>query len=371
MGFVLGLILAIALPILALGAIRELDLYQTGQFKSILYSLGWGAFAYGLASLINLSIKSFYLSDDTNIDLYFAPILEELLKGMILLIMVRRYQLTYSFDGALYGFAAGIGFAIFENFGYMGKDMSIAAGTAAQRVISANLVHASSSAILGIVLGMLHLRRISFRWLALGAGLSLAIGQHMVYNQASLGKEPLPGAISIGILGVVFVYFAIQLGKKQAQKWIKQKLGIDDGVTQSEIAVVDHLASSADILLPIVERFGAEKASLVEKLLYLEARLGLKRKAMDNFQKNHSVPKSLEAEILALRKEIKATHRAIGAYTMLFVRGLFTAEMVTVWDQMQAKIRERSALNGRQKGGGLWSSLAERLNAPNDLERHK
>jgi len=45
----------------------------------------------------------------------------------------------------------------------------------------------------------------------------------------------------------------------------------------------------------------------------------------------------------------------------LFVRGLFTEEMVSVWERMQAKIQERSAETGGQKGGGLWSSLDDRI----------
>jgi hypothetical protein len=48
----------------------------------------------------------------------------------------------------------------------------------------------------------------------------------------------------------------------------------------------------------------------------------------------------------------------------LFVRGIYTEDVISVWDQMQAKIQERSAETNGQKGGGLWSSLDNRLNQP-------
>ena len=364
---VLNLVLAILIPLLALEAIRSLDLYQTGQFKIILFSLGGGIFVYGLASIIHLTLIALDQADQTSITRNFAPFSEEILKGLFLLFLFRRYRFTYLFDGALYGFAAGIGFAVAENIGYM----IVGEGMTAQRVISANLVHASSSAIIGIALGMVYLRRSPLRWLAFATGLLLAISQHKVYNEISLTSDPLISAVVVGLLGVVFVVLTIQHGKKLAQNWIKQKLGIDDGVTSHEVIAVDRIAHSDVVLFPILEHFGPEKAAQVEKLLYLEARLGLKHKALDSAPETSNLHRTLEAEVRAMRKEVKAARRKIGAYTMLFVRGLFTDEMISVWDRMQAKVRERSALTGGQKGGGLWSSLEERLNAHPDAKRQE
>jgi len=369
MGVFIGFTLAIIIPLFFLGIIHAQDFYQTGQFKLILLSLSGGAIAYALASITNITLEYSGLADRNSIVRFYAPVHEEIFKGLFLLTLVKRRQFSYSVDGALYGFATGVGFAIFENFGYINSNLSEAMTISAQRIFSANLVHASSSAILGIALGIFHLRRTRLRWLVLAAGISFAIGQHMFYNIISHDGNSLVSAFGTGILGGVFIYFVMQLGKKQAQRWIKQKLGMDDRVTRGEVAAVDRLASSGDILMPVYERFGAEKASQVEKLLYLQARLGIKRKALDSFQKDDSLRNAMISEINETRTEMEAVRRTIGVYAMLFVRGLYTEEMVSVWDQMQAKIRERSALNGGQKGGGLWSSLEERVKAQTDAER--
>lgn len=371
MDYDFSLILAIIIPIFALGAIRALDLYQTGLFKLVLFSLGGGVLAYGLASMVHLVLIDIGLADKTSIALNYAPFSEEILKGLVLLFMFSRYRFTYLFDGALYGFATGIGFAVAENIGYKFVQEAEATEIAMGSVPAANLVHASCSAIVGIALGMVFLRRSPLRWLALVAGLFLAISQHMVYNKVIQDSDSSLSAIGIGLLGAAFVVLSIQHGKKQAQNWIKQKLGIDDGVTRHEVVAVDRLTNSDVVLFPILERFGPEKASQVEKLLYLEARLGLKRRALDSVRDNSDLHKALDAEIREMRKEIKAAHRAIGAYTMLFVRGLFTNEMISVWDRMQAKVRERSASTGGQKGGGLWTSLEERLKAIPGAERQE
>jgi hypothetical protein len=49
---------------------------------------------------------------------------------------------------------------------------------------------------------------------------------------------------------------------------------------------------------------------------------------------------------------------------MFFVRGTYTEDVLSVWDQMQARIQERSDKTGGQKGGGLWSALDNRLGKP-------
>jgi RsiW-degrading membrane proteinase PrsW (M82 family) len=367
MGLIFGLILAFFFPLLFLGIIRKSDFYQIGQFHLILASLGWGVFAFLFASLTNTTIEISGMIDPETIEHFIAPVLEEVLKGLILLYFIRLPKFTYSVDGALYGFATGIGFAIFENFEYAVNDPSIP--SVILRIFSANLVHASSTAIIGIALGVFHLGRTRSRGLVLALGLLLAVGQHMFFNIMIVHTASPLIAIGIGILGAVFIYLVMQRGKRQAQKWIEQKLGIDDRVTPGEVAAVDRLPSMDDLLLPVLERFGPETASKVEKLLYLQARLGIKRKTLESFQKDAMMRNAVETEIREMQTEMDEARRDIGAYAMLFVRGLFTEEMVSIWEQVQARVRERSVLNGGQKGGGLWSSLDERLKAPTEPER--
>jgi len=366
MELIFRILIASSIPLLFLYFILQLDFYQTSQFRLILLCLGWGVLAYYLVSTINNTLKSFNIVGLENIVHIYAPLLEELFKGMILIYLVRRSRFTYSIDGALYGFATGIGFAVFENFEAINSQTTEAI---LQRVFSANLVHASSSAIIGIALGVFWLRRVGPRWLFLIAGLFLAIGQHMLYNKISHGGNSLFAAFVTGILGAGFIALVMQQGKKQTQNWIKEKLGMEDRVTQNEVAVVDRLANSDAVLYPVVERFGPETASQVEKLLYLQARLGIKRKSLDSIQNNDAIHNAVEVEINEMRADMENIQREIGAYAMLFVRGLFTEEMISVWDQMQAKIQERSAATGGQKGSGLWSSLDERVKSASENER--
>ena len=358
MEFVIELLLAISIPLLFLVIIRQLDFYQTGQFRTILLSLALGGIAYAPAALLNGSLINSGLMQEDLVKHFIAPVTEEVLKGLFLLYLVRRSKLTYSVDGALYGFATGIGFAIFENIENISRVNSLE--EILLRILSTNLVHAFSSAAIGIALGIFLLRPHRSRWLILTGGLFVAIGQHMIFNIMETGIHPIIKILP-GLIGMLFIYSIMQHGRKQAQTWIREKLEAEKHITRNEAAAVNRLPYTEDILLPVAERFGAKKTEQVEKLLYLQARIGIKRKALDGFRKNDTARKDLEAEINEMRAKMKKTQREIGVYVMLFVRGLFTDEMVSVWDRMQAKIQERSAASGGQKGGGLWSSLDERV----------
>ena len=360
MGMILGLILAFTIPFVFLAIIYKLDFYQTGQFRFVLVSLAWGWLAYLLAVFANNLLFDQGIEWETIVRIW-APILEEVFKALFLLYLVTRPQFTYSVDGAIYGFAAGIGFAVIENYEYVTNNSTIALAVALQRVFSTNLVHASSSAIIGIALGMFRLETSRSRWLILLAGLALAIGQHMFFNNMISNGTYLIVAIGAGFLGAGFIYLAMQRGKKQAQGWIKEKLGMADRVTDGESRAVNRIDDLDQILLPVANRFGAEKASQVEKLLFLQARLGIKRKTLDSFQNNEKMLQAIKAEMDEMRVQMDEARRAIGTYAMMFVRGTFTEEILSIWDQMQTKIEERSAATGGQKGGGLWSSLDDRV----------
>ena len=375
MSIALGLLLAVTVPLLFLGIIHKSDFYQTGQFHIILRCLFLGGITFALATFIYSALENLWQINTNTIDHFAAPIYEEILKGLMLLYLFRRAKFTYSVDGALYGFAIGTGFAIFENFSYICGDLSDAVIVATQRIFSANLVHAISSASIGITLGISRSRNSRLQWQIPAIGLLLAIGQHMLYNNmlhiinTPNIKIPLGVIFIPGVPGIFFILYIMKRGKKDARKWIKEKLGMDSRVTRSEVALVDSLTEPKDALYPVAERFGAEKTLLAEKMLYLQANIGIKRKALDSCRDEDTTRKSIEAEINKLHADMKKIQREIGTYAMLFVRGLFTEEMISVWDQIQVKIQERSAANNGQKGGGVWLSLDERVKSPTEDER--
>ncbi|HNT55888.1 MAG TPA: PrsW family glutamic-type intramembrane protease, partial [Anaerolineaceae bacterium] len=175
-------IIAAAIPALVLYIIYSRDLYKTGAFRFVALSFIAGVGVFFLAAKINTLVLNLNLLNREGVIRYSAPVVEELLKSLILLYLVRRIDFTYFVDGAIYGFAAGIGFAIIENFSYISAAQNAALGVAISRVISTNLVHATASAVVGIGLGLARYER-GWKKLVFGlGGYLIAILLHSFFN---------------------------------------------------------------------------------------------------------------------------------------------------------------------------------------------
>ena len=130
--------------------------------------------------------------------MFVAPVVEEILKALILVYLVRRPNFTYFVDGAIYGFAAGMGFAVFENYEYILQTRTPGWALAISRVLSTNLVHASASALVGVALGLSRFRRRLGKSGLLLGGLLAAMLLHMAFNNVVTGRNPRADAALLG-----------------------------------------------------------------------------------------------------------------------------------------------------------------------------
>ena len=364
---IIAILVASAIPLVFLFVIYGLDLYKTGEFRSVILCFIWGGIAFGGAYYINPAVgKYLHLDWNTQVVRFSAPIVEEILKALILVYLVRRPNFTYFVDGAIYGFAAGIGFAVFENIQYITGAPNQAIGTAVSRVLSTNLMHASASAMVGIALGLARFRRFSGRLALLIGGLVLAMGLHAFYNnfvtRVNTGMLLIFAAI-IGFSAAGFIAYAMNRGLQEEKTWIEETLGAADRVTAGEAAVVHRLENVDDILAPLAKSFGEEKAAKIQKFLVTQARLGIMRKTLEKLT-DEKMLKAVEKQMGELRKEMDVARRDVGSYAMLYLRHIFPAEASPLWGRLETLIQERAAARPATGGPNLWATLQKRAEKP-------
>src|SRR5436190_7916513 len=177
-----AILIAGVIPLSFLYLIKWLNFFETHRFRYILLALVWGAIALELAYLVNHPLKLIFglpfVATRT------GPTGEEIFKSLVLLYLVRRGAMTSFIDGAVYGFAAGIGFAIAENMLYLSRvdaDTGVVIGTS--RAFMASVLHGSTSAIVGMAVGGFPLGRVKHPLLAWVIGLVVAIAIHTAYNE--------------------------------------------------------------------------------------------------------------------------------------------------------------------------------------------
>lgn len=335
-------VIAAAIPALAIYLVFLLDLFGTGKFSTVLIALGWGAvFAFNLSRVVNNRVADELGSEGYEFVVrYGAPIVEEVFKSLILLYLVTRPRFRYIVDGAVYGFAVGIGFAVFENFFYIEDLPSGSAITVAiSRVLSASLMHATASAMVGIALGRLRRSQASglrkYIWPQVGIVTAIAI--HMIYNNAiqieELGASLLLLlGIGIGLGGSVIIGVLINQGLAEEKVRFAETLGIQVGVTTAERKAVQELGTNAieDILEEMGQFFGEDKANLIRQLLVVQANIGI----LSNNMRSPASPRMKQAwqkEIDSFRTESDGLRQQIGVYVMSFLRGIFPDSDEATW----------------------------------------
>lgn len=343
----IAVLIATIVPLVFLYVIRALDLYGMGAFRTVLACFFWGMIAFGIALGINQTMLDNNLVTYDQFRRLSAPLIEEIAKSLFLLYLVRRPSFTYFVDGAIYGFAAGIGFAIVENYYYVYYTPDAALGLAVARVLSTNLMHASASALVGIALGLSRFEKIPVSLLVLLPGYGLAMGLHIGYNtlvtQPQLGGAFLllyAAAVGFGAAGLITL--AIRRGLAEEKAWIEETLGEADRVTAGETAIVNRLSESQKILAPLAQKFGAKKAEQIERFLMLQAQLGIKRKTLEKLA-DEKLRRAVEADMAQIRQEMDGVRRSVGAYIMAYVRTIFPEEGSPIFGRLEGLIKERAA----------------------------
>ena len=356
--------IAIAIPLLSLWLIYKLDFYKTGNFKIIVASMFAGLAAYLLASQGNKFTLNQGWLDRLEIIRYSAPILEEILKGIILWYLVTRPRFAYFIEGAVYGFAAGIGFAVIENYEYITAAQSSGLMLAISRVISTNLMHAAATSVLGIILAEARFSKNKFNGLMLGmGGLAIAMALHILFNNVATRVENgllvLIAAGGIGLVSAAVIAYIIKQGLKRGKTVLEESLSMADRVTSGEAAVVTRMESVDDILKPLAERFGDKKAAEIKEFLTKQARLGFLRKSFERLT-DERMKQGTEKEIAKVIKEVDIARRKVGSYAMLFLRQTFPEDSSPIWGRLEGLIQERAAARPATGGMNLWSNLKTR-----------
>ncbi len=362
MASIVALTIATLIPLVFLYVIYTRDIYHTGEFQFILYCLGWGGVAYLLAYLVNSTLVNSNVIGEDFLVRFFAPFIEETFKGLFLLYLIRRPNFSYFIDGAVYGFASGIGFAIFENFEYVLGNPSIAVSLAISRVLSTNLIHAVGSALIGISLGLWRVEGSRLRrfWLFVG-GWILAITLHSTFNNIVSDDTELIFAFILSFIGIGIIVFAIRQGLQGEKIGINKNLGMTDGVTSNEVAAVQNINKLDDILKKLAQLFGPQKASQIEKFLYLQARLGILKTTAEKLH-DPKLQAATEAEIKDLRIKMNTLRVEVGAYCMLYLRNVFPEEVSPIYELLQNRLK---STDKNLAGTGLWSTLTQRVKPNN------
>jgi RsiW-degrading membrane proteinase PrsW (M82 family)/cell division protein ZapA (FtsZ GTPase activity inhibitor) len=361
---VYSVLTASLIPLAFLYLVKWLNFFETHRFRLILLALAWGAFSVELSYLVDHPIR--LILGFAFVATHTAPVVEEIFKSLILLYLVRRADTSFFVDGAVYGFASGIGFAIAENMLYLSRvDVDTGVIVATSRAFAASVHHGSTTAIVGMCLAGFPLGRVNHPLLRWVVGLAIAISIHTAFNNTALhqfayGQEGLLALVGISFTALFFVAGAIVWGLRREHRRLRKSLGkqMSGG---AEARLVRHADELDDLLAPLGKRFGEVKREQVANALLLAAQLAMKQEQIKK-TRDPELRSELAPQITQLKLELKQARRTVGIYIMSYVRSIMPKATWSLWLRLDQTLARRQPTSG-----SLWGVLESRLvghNAP-------
>ena len=117
-----------------------LDSYKLVRFRRVLLLIGVGCAAAALSFVGNQFVPP-----------WAAPVLEEVLKAAIIVLLMRARRIGFLVDAAIQSFAIGAGFALVENLYYLAALPSSSVGLWLIRGFGTALMHGGTSAMFAVI----------------------------------------------------------------------------------------------------------------------------------------------------------------------------------------------------------------------------
>lgn len=229
------------LPVLLfLGALLYLDSYKLVALRAVVAVVACGAMVAGISYVANGFALGWIVIDLPNYSRYIAPFIEEFLKGLVVVALIRSHRIGFLVDAAIFGFAVGTGFAMVENLYFLRLVPDAGMGTWIVRGFGTAIMHGGATAIFA-VMGLSMLERAKHASIVdLLPGYALAVLLHSGYNH--LTQEPRWATLAILLVLPPLFYFVFERSEKAVGSWLG--MGFDADAEMLELINSGSLSDS-------------------------------------------------------------------------------------------------------------------------------
>jgi RsiW-degrading membrane proteinase PrsW (M82 family) len=340
------------LPVLVFLTILFLmDSFKLVSFGAVMVALVAGAVA-ALAALAlhawllpasNLSTRQF--------SRYIAPVTEELLKALYVVVVLRQRRLGFLVDAALIGFAVGTGFALVENTDYLRSAGDGRLILWLVRGFGPAILHGAMTALFAMLAKSLSDRHPEHGWLTLMPALGAAILFHSAFNHF-----PMPPILATCVLLIVLpvvVSFVFERSERATRVWVGEGLDLDVELL--------NLVTSADFgrtrlgtyLVQLRDRFAGPVVADMFCLLRVELELAIRAKGM-LMAREAGLDVPVAPDLKPRLQELRYLQRSIGATGLLALKPLRVTSDRADWN---AYLLEQAGVEST----GLWHRVRHAL----------
>ncbi len=269
-------ILTGAVPVsLFLVTLVYLDSYKLVKLRRVVLMVLVGCAIATLSYGVNLLLLDQLGLSRNVVTTFTAPLVEELLKCALIVIMIRARRVGFVVDAAIQGFAIGTGFALIENLYYLTAMDHSSITIWIIRGFGTAIMHGGTTAIFAIISKGLTQRLQRPRLYRFLPGLLLAVAIHASFN-LFLASPMISTLIVLLVLPYLFVFF-FERSELQLQSWLGVGFDLDNEILRL-INSGDFTTSPIGLYLKSLRQFYTGEV-LADMLCYLRLRTELSLRA--------------------------------------------------------------------------------------------
>lgn len=311
-----------------LAALLYLDSYKLVSMRAVVGVAASGLLAAVACYELNGALLRVSGLDVETYTRFAGPVVEEFIKGLIVVALIRTHRIGFLVDAAIFGFAVGTGFAIVENIYYQRLIPDAGMGIWIVRGFGTAIMHGGATAIFAIMgLAILERERRA-ALLAFLPGFVLAVALHSAFNH--MYGSPRLSTLAVLIVLPPLLFLVFQRSERSVADWLGQ--GFDADAKTLESINSGHFSDSPTgrYLHSLKQRFKGPVVADLLCYLRLYTELALRAKGVLMMRENgFEVP--VDDETKAKFTEMRYLEKSIGKTGLLAIQPMLHMSQKDLW----------------------------------------
>ena len=333
-------------PVLVLlGIFTALDSFRLMSLREVLVLLVLGGLAAGICYPITGKMIDTLPIGFNFYSRYIAPWIEELVKGILVVILFRLNRVGYKLDAVISGFAIGAGFSVIENIIYLVRFPDYGAGTWLVRGLGTAVMHGTTLAVLAASAHEFSERetreqagRFEFRIWWFIPGYLGAVAIHTLFNQ--FPGQPMVAMMGSILIAPALIIAVLNFGTGEAQQWLAAEFVAHQAQLRALEAGEWPPGPATRRIAALADRLGASAGARIRDYWRLQAWLVAEAEQVLIEENEGDV--SLDAErIRSAFTDLERLKRELGPSTFAALKPLLPFSRNDYWELSELRQRVR------------------------------
>ncbi len=324
----LNVALALLPVLLFLGLLVLLDSFKLVSVRSVVVALLAGAAAALAGAEVNRWLLDTAGIRPVVLSRYAAPVVEEVLKAVWVVVLLRRGRVGFIVDAAILGFAVGAGFALVENVEYLSALNEPRVLLWLARGFGTAILHGATAAVFAMLAKALADRHPGRPVLTLFPGLFAAGAAHSLYNHFLVSPLLAASLLLVGLPLLVVLVF--ERSERATREWLGVGLDTDLEVVESILSGQALEARIGEYLRSLRAHFSGEVVADMLCLVRLQTELAIRAKGL-LLAREAGLEAPVGDDVRARLAELRYLEASIGRTGLLALKPLLRQGARDLW----------------------------------------